>query len=320
VAFPRKRRYSVPSAVVVIFALAGCSSEPVANMPKSEITRYVLDLSGSNDARDQYDRLKPDIYEELMRDSLGNPFSKKPKGPVDLSITFIVGSASQARAELITNAQFGKNLYNDMTDVYGRSPAQVELDWPLVIAADQKALDLRFSTDSVCIEQIAPIMEVNLGKDISQEIAEKICKRSKEISDKIEIGIPAAIKKGSGSDVFGALREIETWAAKIREKVKKPNIRVVFASDMVHSTNGQRDLFGVGGILTNKIDRNEICSIAYRQAELSSLKLSDIEMQIIGRGNSRGISADEGEALAIFWTCFAEKSSIELLTVTDGRS
>lgn len=300
--------------------LVGCSSEPVANMPKAEITRYVLDLSGSNDALEQYDRMKSDIYDELKRDPLGDPFSKNPKGPVDLSMTFIVGSASQARVESITSAEFGEGIYRDMSDVYGRSPAQVKLDWPLVVAAYQKALEPRLATSSNCDESISPLMEVNLGGEISQEIAEKICATSKDISYKIENEIPASIKKGSGSDIFGALREIETWVEKIKEKVKKPNIRVVFASDMVHSTDGQRDLFGVGGLLTNKIDRNEICSIANQQAEFSSLKLSDVEMQIIGRGNSKGISADEGEALAIFWKCFADKSNIKLITVTDGRS
>ena len=89
---------------------------------------------------------------------------------------------------------------------------------------------------------------------------------------------------------------------------------------MVHSTKGQRDFFGLNGLLTGKIGKSEICSIASEQAAFSALNLKGVKVEIIGRGNAKSVSADEGEALAIFWDCFAEASGFELSTVSDGRS
>ena len=301
--------------------LQGCSSTPSIAMPHSQLTRFVLDLSGSNDALDQYSRLKPSIYRELKLDSLGNPYSASPSGPVDLSMTFILGSASQARVESIVTTDFGLKLFSDLQEVYGRSGDQSEIDWPLVIAADRKALDSGASSKTEsCVRSISKIMEVNLGVEISKDIATRLCVRALKAIDLIENQIPNSIIRASGSDIFGAFREIDTWVEK--EKVNKPGsiFKVVFASDMVHWTNGQRDLFGDHGLLTGKVGKDEICGIATEQARLSALNLDGAKVEIIGRGNAKSVTADEGEALAIFWKCFAEASPFELNTVTDGRA
>ena len=304
-----------------LLLLQGCAATPPTSMPPSQVTRFVLDLSGSNDALDQYSRLKPSIYRELKLDSLGNPFSENPSGPVDLSMTFIVGSASQARVESIISSDFGVKLFSDLQEVYGRSGDQIESDWPLVIAADRKALDSGTSSnEKVCSEKISGVMEVNLGDEISREIALRLCARALKTIDIIEKQVPDSITLSSGSDVFGAFREIDTWVEK--EKITKPgaSFKIVFASDMVHWTNGQRDLFGKTGLLTGKIGKDEICSIASEQAKLSALNLKGVKIEIIGRGNAKAVTADQGEALAIFWKCFAEDSPFELNTVSDGRA
>ena len=322
-----KRRFGFKTSVLVLvsspflFLLQGCSSTPPTAMPPSQITRFVLDLSGSNDAMDQYSRLKPSIYKELKLDSIGNPFSVNPSGPVDLSMSFIVGSASQARVESIISSDFGFKLFSDLQDVYGRSSDQTASDWPLVIAADRKALDSgNSSNEKACIGNISGVMEVNLGEEISKEIAARLCARALKTINIIENQVPNSISLSSGSDVFGAFREIDTWVEK--EKAIKPgsSFKVVFASDMVHWTNGQRDLFGRKGLLTGKIGKDEICSIATEQAKLSALKLQGVKVEIIGRGNAKAVTADQGEALAIFWKCFAEASPFELNTVSDGRA
>jgi len=109
------------SMVLAAGVLAGCSSEPPIAMPSAQVTRFVLDLSGSNDVNNQYERMKPSIYKELSLDSLGNPFSVNPSGPIDLSMTFIVGSASQASVSSITKSDFGFKLFADLENVYGRT-------------------------------------------------------------------------------------------------------------------------------------------------------------------------------------------------------
>jgi hypothetical protein len=124
---------------------------------------------------------------------------------------------------------------------------------------------------------------------------------------------------GGGSDLFGSLREIESWANKLRESRPNAKINVVFASDMIHDTDGQRDLLGNGGLLTNKIGKEEICIVAKEQASLSALEVAEISFNVIGRGNSSSVSADEAEALAIFWNCFAESSGFKINFVTDGN-
>ena len=123
------RRITV--ALIALFASAlvsGCSSEPSTAMPAAQITRFVLDLSGSNDTVDQYARLKPIIYQELKLASVGNPYGSSKNGPVDLSMTFIVGSASQARVESILSSDFGFKLFEDIKKVYGRTGAQIAKD------------------------------------------------------------------------------------------------------------------------------------------------------------------------------------------------
>jgi len=290
-------------------------------MPAAQITRFVLDLSGSNDAIEQFARLKPAIYQELKLASIGNPYGGMKIGPVDLSMTFIVGSASQARVESILASDFGFKLFEDLQKVYGRTGPQIVKDWPLVVAADSAAFDARFSgNETLCVTNIYKTMDVNLGEEISKEIAKRLCSRALKTIDVIENQIPASISKASGSDVFGAFREIDTWVEKIRSTQPTSNIKVVFASDMVHWTNGQRDLFGKKGLLKGKIGKTEIEAIAQEQARLSSLNLKGVKVNIIGRGNSSSVSADQGEALAIFWKSFAESSGFELNTLTDGRA
>jgi hypothetical protein len=314
------RLFVIP-ATTSILILSGCSAPPEVSMPPAQISRFVLDLSGSNDALDQYERLKPSIYRELKLDSVGNPFAAKPTGPVNLSITFIVGSASQARVESIISSDFGFKLFSDLVNVYGRSTDQIASDWPLVIAADRKALDLGLTSDlRDCVSKISKTMEVNLGSEISIDIANKICSRALDTIDIIESKVPKSISLSNGSDVFGAFREIDTWVEKERVSNPGSTIKVTFASDMVHWTNGQRDLFGAKGLLTNKIAKNDICAIAEEQSRISALNLTDVKVEIIGRGNSSSVSADQGEALAIFWKCFADASHFELNTVSDGRA
>jgi hypothetical protein len=301
--------------------LTSCSTEPPAAMPPAQITRFVLDLSGSNDAQDQYSRLKPAIYNELKLDSIGNPFSPSPTGPVDLSITFILESASQARVEAITESEFGFKLYDDLRKVYGRTDLQAKKDWDLIVATDRKAIDKGSSANlTSCIGEVFATMSPRLGDKTSQAIAERLCDRAINTIDTIENQVPKSILLANGSDIFGAFREIDTWAEKIKSSRPDSKIKVVFASDMVHYTNGQRDLLSSRGLITGLIGKNEICSIAENQATLSALNLKDVVVEIIGRGNSSSVSADEGEALSIFWKCFAESSGFELNTMTDGRS
>ena len=318
-------RGSQTTKIIVVLAISslisGCSSEPPTAMPAAQVTRFVLDLSGSNDAADQYARLKPTIYQELKLASVGNPYGSTKNGPVDLSMTFIVGSASQASVESILSSDFGFNLFDDLQKVYGRTGSQIAKDWPLVVAADAKAFDARFSgNQSSCASEIYKTMDVNLGEEISKEIAQRLCSRAINTIDVIERQIPASISKSSGSDVFGAFREIDTWVEKTKSAKPDSKIKVVFASDMVHSTKGQRDLFGKNGLLTGKIGKTEIEAVAKEQAQLSSLRLESVMVILIGRGNSSSVSADEGEALAIFWKSFAEASGFELDTLTDGRA
>jgi hypothetical protein len=236
-------------------------------------------------------------------------------------MTFIVGSASQASVSSITKSDFGFKLFADLEKVYGRTGDQISTDWPLVLAAYRQALGLKSASDAnKCVNEIYGTMEVNLGDDISKEIAARLCDGAFSTIDLIENQIPASFIQASGSDVFGALREIDTWVEKVKAEQPGSSIKVIFASDMVHWTNGQRDLLGSSGLLRGLIGKNEICSIAKTQADLSALNLQGVRVDIIGRGNAKSVSADEGEALAIFWKCFAEASGFDLQTSTDGRA
>jgi hypothetical protein len=290
-------------------------------MPAAQVTRFVLDLSGSNDVNDQYARMKPSIYKELSLDSLGNPYSTEPTGPIDLSMTFILGSASQASVASITKADFGYKLFSDLEKVYGRTSDQIVTDWPLVLSAYSEALGLKSNTNSeTCVEKIFGRIKVNLSEERSKEIAARLCREASTTNDLIENQIPKLFIQATGSDVFGAFREIDTWVEKTKTEQPNAKIKVIFASDMVHWTNGQRDLFGSDGLLTGLIGKDEICVIAKMQSDLSSLNLMGVRVDIIGRGNARSVSADQGEALAIFWKCFADASGFELKTSTDGRA
>lgn len=318
----RKRQIGlVVSTLLAAGLLAGCSSEPPIAMPAPQITRFVLDLSGSNNVNDQYERMKPSIYKELSLDSLGNPYSAEPSGPIDLSMTFIVGSASQASVASITKASFGFKLFADLEKVYGRTSDQIATDWPLVLSAYSEALSIKTITNpQSCVDKIFRTMKVNLSEDTSKEIAARLCSEASSTNNLIENVLPNLFIQASGSDVFGAFREIDTWVEKTKSEQPDSKIKVIFASDMVHWTDGQRDLFGRKGLLTGMIGKDEICAVAKTQADLSSLNLEGVRVNIIGRGNAKSVSADQGEALAIFWECFADSSGFELKTSTDGRA
>jgi len=314
-----KRLTSLLAMSIGLSVLVGCSEEAPIPMPSPQITRLILDLSGSNDYMEQYRRLKPAIYSTLSDNALGNPYDKKPIGPVELSLTFIVESASQARVVEIVDSEFGYELYGDLTEVYGRSVLQKEKDWPLVIAAYRDALRGNYQSIDACSNSVWRILDPNFGEENSKVISQRVCEYVLNSLETVENVIPSTIRKSGGSDIFGALREIKTWAAKVREIKPKAKIKVIFASDMVHNTDGQRDLFGSGGILTGKIGQGEICNAANEQAQLSALNFDRVEFEVIGRGNAKSVSADEAEALAIFWECFAEASNFKINFLTDGN-
>ena len=309
----------IAASLTFLGLLSGCAEDEAVPMPAPQITRYVLDLSGSNDFIEQYQRLKPAIYSDLSAESLGDPYKSSPVGPKELSITFILASASQARVVEIASAEFGLSIYQDLSEVYSRSVLQKEKDWPLVLAAYRDALQDAYTNVSNCSDSIWETLDPNLGERNSKEIAAKICSFTVEVVNKIEKTIPASLKRGGGSDIFGSFREIESWAKKLKEIQANAKINVVFASDMVHNTNGQRDLLGRRGLLTNMISKEAICKLAAEQASLSALEVSDISFSVIGRGNSSSVSADEAEALAIFWNCFAQASGFKINFVTDGN-
>lgn len=259
-------------------------------MPAPQITRYVLDLSRSNDYMEQYQKLKPVIYKDLYSESLGDPYLSFPTGPKELSITFIGANASRAKVVKIASAEFGLSLYQDLSEVYGRSVPQKEMDWPLVLAAYRDAVQGTFTSAAVCVNTIWETVDPALGRDNSKDIARKICNFTIEAVNKIEKIIPASLGPGGGSDVFGSLREIESWAKKLKESGPISKINVVLSSDMLHNTKGQRDLLGKGGLLTNKIAKGEICEVAKEQAAISALEVSDISFTVIGRGNASSLS------------------------------
>jgi len=315
-------RAAILLAILGIVSLSACSAETLTPMPESSATRFVLDLSGSNDSLDQYERLKPLIYKELQEKSLGNPFGGNTIGPAEISLTFILGSASQARVINLSSPTFGRTFYSDLKNVYGRSVLQIEKDWPLVLAAEKAAFEAhKISNRNSCITSSSKVMEANLGESTASEIAKQMCERANSIVSKIEIEIPQLISatKANGSDIFGALREVDNWIDSISNEISRKSIQVIFASDMVHWTKGQRDLFGNNGIIKNLISKEEICSIAEKQASASALRMQNIDVTIIGRGNTKNLTADEGEALSIFWECFADYSKFNLFTTTDGR-
>ena len=299
--------------------ISGCAAdeEPIL-MPPAELTRYVLDLSGSNDYMDQWEKLKPKIYSDLKSEALGNPYGEKPVGPKELSITFITRNASQAKVIQISSAEFGSLLHEEIKSVYDRTSTQLIEDWPLVLATYRVALETSFADTSSCTQSTWNLLGTRLDDSDSKIIANRICVFAVSILNKLEISIPATLSPGGGSDVFGSLREIESWAKKLRESNPKVKINVVFASDMVHNTGGKRDLFGNDGLLTGKIAQKEICELANSQAVLSGLQLSNVSLEVIGRGNASGVSGDEADALAIFWNCFAEASKLEINFSTDG--
>jgi len=304
-----------------LLLLSSCSAEeePIL-MPTAEHTRYVLDLSRSNDYWEQWERLKKRIYSDLQSEALGNPYGEKAVGPKALSITFIMASASQAKVIRISSSEFGSLLYDKMRSVHGRTSAQLVNDWPLLLTAYREALGGSFSNASTCVDSTWKLMQSQLAETLSKTIADEICVFTLRVLNTIEMIIPATLGPGGGSDVFGSLREIQSWVETLRESDLQTKVSVILASDMVHDTGGQRDLLGKDGLLTAKIEQKEVCDIANSQASISALQFSDVSFDVIGRGNSASVNADEAEALSIFWNCFAKASKFRINFSTDGSN
>ena len=307
------------SVVIGSLLISGCSREEPILMPDSQITRLVLDLSGSNDSLEQYKRAKSEIYRELSSNSLGNPFGANPRGPTEISLTFIMSSASRAGVQSIVPSNFGFDLFSDLKEVYGRTASQLEDDWALVLNTYSQVLSGETPNQQECEAKLSQTLFERFGKDNSAEIASRICKTTNGIIDRIEQEIPSSLMPGGGSDVFGALIEIQSWAKKIKDSEPSKKIKVVFASDMVHNADSQRDFFGAGGILTGKLGENEVCPVAKQQALISSLALEGINIVVIGRGNSENLNADEADSLRIFWNCFTQASGFEINFATEGN-
>jgi hypothetical protein len=315
------------SLVMIALLGTGCSSatemikqslseETFANLPASELSTYVIDLSGSTYPLDQIEALGSGIQEFLTGKTIGDPFAEKPEAPKGLSIQFITENSANAPRIILASAETGPALYTWMKN-NAPNTDQAKQIWNGFINARSTIWDSKQFDNSSCAEEaITAFGQQGITPELLREPAQIICKDAAKSF--------AAVKKMNdfvanpnvpmGSDVFGALETAINNLNYASEGIPVRKKIIVLASDLVDTTNQ----FEFGKKLQTANNPEDACTLGEQDStkEGDQLALQDFSILLVGLGNSKTPTATI-EKVRSYWFCYLESAGAEVNEVSD---
>jgi hypothetical protein len=296
---------------------ASIAEEELSDLPNSDLTTYVIDLSGSTYPLDQIAALGSGIDEFISGDTYGNPFSSPKKAPKGLSIQFITENSANAPRIVLASVETSNELYEWMIE---NSPNrdQAKQVWDGFVRARKTVWKESIFQQSNCVERaISALGTQGISKDLLSDPAQIICNDASESYAALNemkdfVSNPNV---PMGSDVFGALNAAVSNLNFASENINVTKKIIVIASDLI-DTSPDKDF---SNKLVNLENPKQACELGQNDQnadpeETGSLK--DFSIVLVGLGNTKTPAAFI-EKTRNYWFCYLESAGAKVNEVTD---
>jgi hypothetical protein len=307
------RRLSSRSFLVVIgagtlaFSLTACGSPAVMLPPSADF--YVLDLSDSGKAEDQFERISQDVLRSLTRNSLGQPFSidgEAPFGPRVTTFSFVGNNSRFLKTFQLQDFEKVSQLY----DIVKEDP-RAQNSWDKLTTTYQDLVEPQLAstrsnlfTSGSCEKSFdSELKDYFSGPATRSDLVDKLCQMATYTVTKYsELSSYIQFEKNrhTMSDVFGAIESVNNSVESILEKDPEAKIRVSLATDGENYL-GSGSSLNMSAILTGK----DSCIAGQEMySRLAAKSLRGIDVELPGIGALLGNKAEYAGKIDKFWRCF----------------
>ena len=300
-------KWWAPLALAAL-SLSACAGPPRAALEPPHLIQIWLDVSSSNDALDQWQRIAGDLDSGINDFPITNLDSDDPadRRPTYISLNFIQGNSFRSPSLTLLSGDLAIGLYQTLVE---RNDSQFAKDWRQLNLTTKQILvsltkDSSF-TDADCEVQAREGISQRLGRRTLDQAVGQVCDSVMAWGtnlQQIESVIAEQSSQATGTDVFNALRMAERKFSDFLETYPNATAELIIASDMRNFAPGsQRNM---RDLLTTATDRTSQCEAGRKQAELDDLDLQGTRILVRGLGNSADVDSDFAAALLEFWDCY----------------
>jgi hypothetical protein len=285
-------------------------------MPATKVDVFVLDLSSSNDAVAQFQRIQEDITNSLTARALGVP-KETPEGdaisgPVTTIFTFIVDAAPKAETFKLQDATDVRKLWGDEfaadTERNSKSWSQLSSEYSYYAKSILKS-DNVFEK-SACVSDLnSKLKSKFMGDSKRGRIVGLLCNKAEMLSSNYRALLTyVTTVKAPATDVYGMLNKVDRLVSEVKKEDANSEVTINFASDMQHETGDARDT--PAKLRALNLEAGAACSAGTADRAKEGLTFdSKAELKVSGIGNA-DITAEYGNALIRYWQCYFPNAEI----------
>lgn len=308
-------RKGISALLVGVMFLSGCSSEP-AVMPSPDVSLYVLDLTRSGNAVEQFGRIQEDLLKSVTQDALGNPYPElgEVRGPSVTRMYFVGGNSFALRDFKLQNTDTSYELHK-FVSLENNQTRSVKF-WSLLSQEYGDYIKRSFNLQTIpsmaeCLSSFENKFEStwsnqNLRNTYSQymcDMALYSLSNFYEMRTYIETESRPGMQKAS--DVFGALSKVANIIRAYKKEYSDIEVSLIMATDGDHRV-GDDSPSNLRFMLSNSMNP---CEIASKVKQEYGLELLEPKRWL--KIDARGIAAlirgqgDYPRQLNDFWQrCF----------------
>lgn len=308
-----KRRLSSRSIWVVLgagalsFSLTACGSPAVMLPPGADF--YVLDLSDSGKADDQFERISEDVLRSLTRNSLGQPFSidgEAPFGPKVTTFSFVGNNSRFLKTFQLQDYEKVSQLYDIVKD-----DPRAQNSWDKLTTTYQDIVEPQLSsTENITFTSTScknsfdnELKDYFSGEATRSDLVDKLCQMATyTVSKYSELASYIQLEKNrhTMSDVFGAIESVNNSIESIKEKNPESIIRLSLATD------GENYLGSGSKLNMSSVLAGRDSCVAGKEIfdQLAAKSLRGIDVELPGIGALLGNKAEYASQIDKFWRCF----------------
>jgi hypothetical protein len=299
----------------LILGLQGCTttSDP---MPATKVDVFVLDLSTSNDASLQLQRIQEDITKSLTEKAMGvpkvTPEGEPVSGPVTTIFTFIVDAAPKAETFKLQSAADVRKLWGEEfamdSERNSKSWSQLSTEYSFYAKSILKT-DYVFQKSSCTNDLDNKLKPKFMGDAKRGRIVNVLCNKAETLASAYRDLISyVSSEKAPATDIYGMLSKVDRLVSEVKKEDSGSVITVNIASDMQHETGDSRDTPAKLNAL--KLESAASCSAGTADREKEGLTFdSKATIRVSGIGNAK-ITAEYGNALIRYWQCYFPNAEI----------
>lgn len=290
-----------------ITLLTACGKRVAMLPPNADF--YVLDLSDSGKADDQFERINQDVMKSLTRNSLGQPFvvdDLPAYGPTVTTFSFVGNNSRFLKTFQLQDYEKVSQLFDIVKD-----DTRAQSSWAKLTSTYQSILEplltsgnLQEFTQEACLQEFdSSLKDYFSGTQMRGDLVDKLCQMSIFTVAKYKSLVSyIAIEKNNHktSDVFGAIELLNNSVESILKENPAAKVKITLATDGENYL-GPNNSLNSSAILKNR-DACEEGKNVYQKLSAKSLRGMSIELP--GIGALIGDKAEYAGKLDRFWRCF----------------